>query len=93
MVIEIASVNKIQPKSISTVADPRGVTGQKLEEIFLSVWQVKVKKNVERERHISKMFLIQNVCSFFTFWLLFFRSFKNNNIISNSSASTLTSAK
>ena len=44
MVIEIASVNKIQPKSISTVADPRGVTGQKLEEIFLSVWQVKVKK-------------------------------------------------
>ena len=56
MVIEIASVNKIQLKSISTVADPRGVTGQKLEEIFLSVWQVKVKKKRrKRETYLKNV--------------------------------------
>ena len=53
----------------------------------------KSQKNIPRKRHFSKTFLIQDLCSFYTFWLLF-SSFKNkNNIISNSLVSILISAK
>ena len=59
-----------------TLIDPRGITDhwpKKLRNILACLTKV---KNAQRKRRFSKMFLIQNLRPFFTFWLLLFRSLK-----------------